>query len=70
MNQFGASAVVSSLVLSLYLVGFAFGPLFWSPFSEVYGRRLALLISIPCFLLFNVGCALSKNMATLLTFRV
>ncbi|UZJ52798.1 hypothetical protein CBS101457_002118 [Exobasidium rhododendri] len=70
MNRFGASAEVSSLVLSCYLIGFAFGPLFWSPFSEVYGRNLSLKISIPCFLLFNIGCAVSNNMATLLTLRV
>ncbi|KAB8250724.1 hypothetical protein BDV35DRAFT_51630 [Aspergillus flavus] len=33
------SNVLSSLVVSIYLLGYVFGPLVLSPLSEIYGRR-------------------------------
>lgn len=69
-TRFGASPLVSALILSLYLLGFALGPIFWGPFSEVYGRKMTLMVALPAFLLFNIGCALSNNMATLLVLRL
>lgn len=69
-REFAASPVVASLVISTYLIGFSFGPIFFSSFSEVYGRKASLLIGIPCYCLFNIGCGFSKSMTTLLVLRV
>lgn len=37
--QFGVSSVVSILGLTLYICGFATGPLAFAPLSELYGRK-------------------------------
>ena len=37
--QFGVSSVVAILGLTLYICGFATGPLAFAPLSELYGRR-------------------------------
>lgn len=70
MTELGASKLVSVLPLSLYLAGYAIGPLVWGPLSEMIGRKAGFAISTPCFLLFSVGCALAPNLATLLSMRV
>ncbi|GJC82574.1 efflux pump rdc3 [Colletotrichum liriopes] len=70
MVEFGeTSAVASTFVLSIYILGFAFGPLAIAPMSEVFGReRLYIWGNIP-FAVFSVGVAFSKNMAMMMAFR-
>ena len=40
---FGVSTEVGLLGLSLYVLGFATGPILWAPFSELRGRREPLI---------------------------
>lgn len=61
--------LLGSFVVSVYLLGYAFGPLILAPLSELYGR---LVIYHTCnffFVLMNVTCALSRNMNMLIAFR-
>jgi MFS family permease len=37
--HFGVSVEVATLSTSLYVLGYAFGPLIWGPFSELQGTR-------------------------------
>lgn len=37
--------VVGTLGISLYVLGFASGPVIWSPLSELYGRKMPILLS-------------------------
>lgn len=46
-EEFGVGKVVALLGLTLYICGFATGPLAFAPLSELYGRRLP--ITIACF---------------------
>ncbi|KAG9790334.1 synaptic vesicle transporter, partial [Aureobasidium melanogenum] len=39
MQHFDVSNEVATLGLSLFVLGFALGPLIWAPLSEVYGRK-------------------------------
>ncbi|TVY20880.1 putative transporter [Lachnellula arida] len=57
----GVSAEVSVLSISLYILGFAFGPLLWAPASELWGRRVSILPAVFCLGLFSIGTAASKN---------
>ncbi|GAA5853949.1 hypothetical protein JCM5353_002308, partial [Sporobolomyces roseus] len=66
---FGVDVEVVTLGLSLFVLGFAFGPLLWAPFSEQWGRRNIFLISYLPFVLFNIGCARAQNIETLLICR-
>ena len=65
----GVSSEVATLSLSLYVLGFAFGPMLWAPISEVWGRRWSLLPAVFCLGLFSIGTATSKNIAAILVTR-
>ncbi|TPX12717.1 uncharacterized protein E0L32_000894 [Thyridium curvatum] len=60
---------LASFVVSIYVLGFAIGPLVMAPLSELYGRLPVYHICNLCFLAFTVGCALAPNMGALVTFR-
>ncbi|KAL7416317.1 major facilitator superfamily domain-containing protein [Mrakia frigida] len=67
---FGMSREVSILVISLFVAGYCLGPLAWGPLSEVYGRRLLLIIAFSLYVCFQVGSALAPNTAAVLIFRL
>lgn len=60
---------VAALTISLFVGGYCVGPLVWGPVSENYGRKLPLLVSFFVYTGFSIGCALSKNTASILVFR-
>ncbi|KUJ13724.1 MFS general substrate transporter [Mollisia scopiformis] len=64
------NATIGTLVVSIYLLGYAFGPLFLAPLSEMYGRLPIYHGSIILFILFNVACAKSTNFPMLIVFRI
>ncbi|KAJ9626354.1 hypothetical protein H2203_003986 [Taxawa tesnikishii (nom. ined.)] len=63
------SATLASFVVSVYILGFAFGPLAVAPMSELYGRYWIYTICNALFIIFTVACALAQNMAQLCVFR-
>lgn len=63
------SIAVSTLGVSTFLLGFAIGPLIYAPLSEIYGRNPVYRATFFLFVVFNIGCALSPNIAALLIFR-
>ncbi|KAK7204377.1 major facilitator superfamily protein [Myxozyma melibiosi] len=67
--DFGVSTTVATLGLTVYILGFAFGPMVFAPISEVYGRNVVYLSTWFFFTVFQIPCALSKNIATLLVSR-
>ncbi|KAI0348401.1 MFS general substrate transporter [Trametopsis cervina] len=66
---FGFSIEVATLTIALFVAGYCIGPLFWGPLSEAFGRKPILLASFIVYTGFQVGCALSKNTASILIFR-
>lgn len=69
MAEFRSSAEVTTLGISLFVVGFALGPLLWAPFSELYGRQIVFLGSYFAYVVFNAGAAASQNIWTLVILR-
>jgi len=67
--EFGVSNLVATLGVSLYVLGFATGPLIWAPISELYGRRLPILISTFGFAVFQVAVAAAKDLQTVIICR-
>jgi multidrug resistance protein len=55
--------------LSLYVLGFAIGPLLWAPVGEVWGRQVSFFISMFCLAAFLAGCAGAQNIWTLCILR-
>lgn len=68
-QKFDVSAEVAILSVSLMVLGFSFGPLIWSPVSDLYGRRVAYFTSMGLYVIFNIPCAVSKNVETLMICR-
>jgi MFS family permease len=60
---------LATFVISVYLIGFAFGPLLLAPLSELYGRYWIYTICNVGFVIFASACALSKSMGQLIAFR-
>ncbi|KAH6980698.1 major facilitator superfamily domain-containing protein [Ilyonectria sp. MPI-CAGE-AT-0026] len=70
MQQMGeTNRDIGSLSVSIYLLGYAFGPLFLAPLSELYGRLPVYHICTVLFIITNVACALSINIPMLISFR-
>ncbi|KAK7204736.1 synaptic vesicle transporter [Myxozyma melibiosi] len=68
-DKYNVSQEVAILTCSIMVVGFAVGPLLWSPLSEQIGRRPVYLISLLLYTLLNIPCALSPNIGGLLAAR-
>ncbi|KAF2099723.1 MFS general substrate transporter [Rhizodiscina lignyota] len=70
MSEFHSdNELLSGFVVSVYVLGFAFGPLVIAPMSEMWGRLPLYHSCQILFLLFTLGCALSKSMGTLIGLR-
>lgn len=68
-RKFNVSTEVSTLSVSLMVVGFLVGPLLWAPMSEQIGRRPVYFISFFLYTVFNVPVALSPTLAGMLICR-
>lgn len=51
------------------MLGYASGPLVFAPLSELYGRRLPIIIGAFAFAVFNIGVAVAKDVQTLMICR-
>ncbi|KAF3761474.1 MFS general substrate transporter [Cryphonectria parasitica EP155] len=66
---YNVSHEATVLVLSLFVLGFALGPLIWAPISEVYGRRWSILPAVFVLGLFSIATAVSNNAASIFATR-
>ncbi|PWY84775.1 MFS general substrate transporter [Aspergillus heteromorphus CBS 117.55] len=66
---FGVGIEVATLSSSLYICGYASGPLIWAPLSELKGRRLPIIIAMLGFGIFNTAVAVAKDLQTIMICR-
>jgi DHA1 family bicyclomycin/chloramphenicol resistance-like MFS transporter len=69
-TSLGVTAGKAALTLSVFMAGFALGPLLFAPLSDARGRRPILLLGSVMFGLFGGLAALSQSLNTLLLFRL
>lgn len=69
IEEFNCTQEVATLGVSLFVLGFAIGPLLWAPLSEVYGRQVLFIGTYGALTAFNAGAAGSQNIWTLLILR-
>ncbi|KAK5459864.1 hypothetical protein LTS15_003993 [Exophiala xenobiotica] len=70
MDEFQEKSVaLASLVVSIYVLGYVFGPLIIAPASEHYGRLPVYHVNTFLFLVFTIGCARSTSISMLIAFR-
>lgn len=63
------STVLESLMLSVFVLAYAIGPLFLAPLSEMFGRRIVLQSANVFFIAFTVACAVAQDRVQLSVFR-
>jgi DHA1 family multidrug resistance protein-like MFS transporter len=68
-EYFDISTEVAGLTITVFLLGYCAGPLFFAPLSEFYGRRWIFYISFALYLAFNFLCAFAPNLGALLVGR-
>lgn len=70
MQEFKSDSLeMASFVVSVYILGFAFGPLLMAPLSEVYGRLIVYHVCNVGFIVFVVACARAPTLDALVVFR-
>lgn len=70
MRQFNeSSGTTATFLVSIYILGFAFGPLLVAPLSEIYGRRPLYFYGNILFVIFTICTAVSNSIGMLLAFR-
>ena len=69
MAYTNVSSEVVVLSVSLYILGFAFGPLLWAPVSEVWGRKWSMEPAMFCLGVFSIGTATSTSAASIFITR-
>ncbi|CAG7563521.1 unnamed protein product [Fusarium equiseti] len=71
MTEFNSTNTqLASFIVSVYLIGYCFGPLAIAPLSEMYGRLPLYHVCNVLFVIFNVACALAPNLGGLIAFRL
>lgn len=68
-QQFGVSQEVMVLGTSLFVLGFAFGPIIWGPLSELYGRKLPLFTGYAIFVIFQIPIGVADKIYTVMICR-
>ncbi|KII85806.1 hypothetical protein PLICRDRAFT_44215 [Plicaturopsis crispa FD-325 SS-3] len=69
-TQFGITDhVVLAMTTSVFILGYAFGPLILGPLSEIYGRSWVIQGANLWYLVFNIACGASKSKGQLIAFR-
>ncbi len=63
------STTFATFFVSIFVLGFASGPLLLAPLSELYGRVVIYNVTNFLFLVFTMLCAVSPNESTFLTLR-
>lgn len=59
----------AAMILSIFVLAYAIGPLIFGPLSEIYGRVRVLQYSNLIYLIFNFVCGFATNGPQMLAFR-
>lgn len=70
-QKFGISVVAGNLGITMFVLGYATGPMFLAPMSEIpqFGRAPVYMITLLIFSLLQIPTALAKNLGALLPLR-
>ncbi|PHH82776.1 hypothetical protein CDD82_4850 [Ophiocordyceps australis] len=61
---------ITNLSVAMYMLAMSIFPLWWSSFSEQFGRRTIYLVSFALFTIFSILCAVSTSISMLVVFRI
>ncbi|KAL9599450.1 MAG: hypothetical protein Q9179_003543 [Wetmoreana sp. 5 TL-2023] len=70
VEEFHITGQMSRVGQAVFLIAYAFGCEVWAPWSEEFGRRPVLQMSLGLVNVFQLPCALARNYGTIITGRV
>lgn len=68
-KEFDTTETVMLLGVSLFVVGYALGPLLWGPLSELLGRKIPMFVGFFIFAIMQIPIALSPSLTGVLVCR-
>jgi DHA1 family bicyclomycin/chloramphenicol resistance-like MFS transporter len=68
-RQFGATIPQVERTLTAYLLGLAFGQLFYGPAADRYGRKRPLYVGLTLFVISSAGCTFATGVRSLMLLR-
>lgn len=68
-DTFNVPIIIGQLAVSLWILGFFAGPIFFGPLSELFGHLIPLTIAIIGLAIFQIPIALADTVATVLVCR-
>ncbi|KAJ5953032.1 uncharacterized protein N7479_011445 [Penicillium vulpinum] len=68
-KKFHVSDEVMVLGVSLFVLGFAFGPIIFGPLSELCGRKRPMFVGMFVFAIFQIPVAVAQNLQTIFICR-
>lgn len=69
METYHVGTSVAALGVSLFVLGFAAGPVVWGPLSELYGRKVVMVPSCLGYVCFSFAVATAKDIQTIMICR-
>lgn len=69
-RELDTSETIINMSVALYMLSMSIFPIWWSAFSEQFGRRSIYLISFTLFIIFSVLCAVSTSAPMLIVCRL
>ena len=70
MREFhSGNDALSSLTVSIYIIGYCLGPLLVAPVSEIYGRAMLVYLGYIVFLTCLAICGSTSSLAVFIVFR-
>lgn len=69
-RAFSVDAATAAQTLTIFLLGFALGPVLFGPLSDQRGRKPVLLFGIALFTLAGIGCAVTDSITLLFVCRM
>ncbi|GLB40865.1 putative mfs polyamine transporter [Lyophyllum shimeji] len=69
-KEFGVtSTAVIAMMTSVFVLGYAFGPLILGPLSEIFGRSRVLQLANLFYFAWNLGCGFAQSKGQFIAFR-
>ncbi|MEJ8566249.1 multidrug effflux MFS transporter [Elongatibacter sediminis] len=69
-RDFGTTPEAVKTLMTLFLLGYGFGPFIWGALADRIGRRKVMLLGVGGYVLAALGCLLSPTITGLFVFRV
>lgn len=69
-RDFGVREQLGALLIGSYFIAYALGQLFWGLFSDAFGRRTALILSLVGFIPASIACIFAPSFGFLVAMRM